>query len=310
MAKGELNNLIVYTGVYYQDDATYRARSKTWFETFDNAQKLGIKIVVRNDGGLPPEMLERIKAYKNITIVEKTAPNTLGGGRREALQKCLEIAEANEIKDPVFVWIEPEKSDFLTEKTLLPLIKEVRAGNNIVVAAREEKAWQQLPPFQRWMEKRANKRANELVAKATEGDNPNLDFWFAPKAFDKSGAEEFLTYNSNKDRLDLWDSIMVPIIEAIRSGKKVKSLPVDFLYNQLQIDAESDESNREIKIKRIEQYAQILKELGDSKWGEFFESSKRELARVRELKKNNPKLDDESGREARQSLVKRFFRMK
>ena len=103
MSNDELKNLIVYTGVYYQDDATYRARSQVWFETFDNAKKLGIKVVVRNDGGLPPEMLERIKAYDNITIVEKTAPNTLGGGRREALRRCMEIAKADGLEHPVFL---------------------------------------------------------------------------------------------------------------------------------------------------------------------------------------------------------------
>lgn len=302
----KLSNLIVYTGVYYQEDATYRARSKTWFETFDNAQRLGIRVVVRNDGGLPPEMLEKIKAYENITIVDKTGPSTLGNGRRETLQKALEIAEGSEIEDPVFVWIEPEKSDFLTEKTLLPLIAEVRAGNNIVVAERNEEAWKQLPPFQRWVEKRANARANQIVQDEI-GINPKLDFWFAPKAFDKIGAEEFLAYNPNKDRLDLWDSIMVPVIEAIKKGKKVKGLPVDFLYNKIQIDAESDETNRDIKIKRIEQYSQILKELGDKKWTQFFDEAKEELARVRELNKK-PKENAEMLKEAKRSLIGKFFK--
>lgn len=306
MNPDELKNLIVYTGVYYADNDTYRTRSKIWFETFDNAQRLGIKVVVRNDGGLPPEMLERIKAYDNITIVDKIGPSTLGNGRRETLQKGLEIAETTGIEDPVFVWIEPEKSDFLTEKTLLPLMEEVRAGDNIVVAERTEEAWEQLPPFQRWVEKRANARANQIVQDGI-GINPELDFWFAPKAFDKVGAEEFLAYNPNKDRLDLWDSIMVPIIEAIKKGKKVKGLRVDFLYNQIQIDAESDETNRDIKIKRIEQYAQILKELGDPKWIQFFNDAKEELARVRELNKK-PEENAEMLKEAKKSLTGRFFK--
>ncbi|MBI2627537.1 hypothetical protein HYW72_01255 [Candidatus Nomurabacteria bacterium] len=309
MDKDELKNLIVYTGVYYQDDATYQARSQVWFETFDNAKKLGIKVVVRNDGGLPEEMLERIKAYDNITIVEKTGPSTLGGGRREALQKCLDVAEAENIKNPVFVWIEPEKDNFITEEVLLPLIKEVREGNNIVVAERTEEAWKQLPPFQRWVEKRANARANQIVKNET-GIDSELDFWFAPKAFDKVGAQEFLAYNPNKDRLDLWDSIMVPIVEAIKKGKKVRSLPVDFLYNKKQIEVESDESNREIKIKRIEQYAQILKELGDKKWKEFFDESKEQLANIRELNKTKPEGYAEEIAKEKKSLLGNFFKLK
>ena len=253
-------------------------------------------------------MLEKIKGYDNITIVEKTGPNTLGGGRREALQKCLEIAETEGIEQPVFLWTEPEKDDLIAEKNLLPLIKEVHAGNNIVVAAREEKAWEQLPHFQRWAERRANARANKIVQDET-GNNPELDFWFAPKAFDKIGTQDFLAYNSNKDRLDLWDSIMVPIVTALKSGKKVKSLPIDFLYNRIQIDNESDELNREIKIKRIEQYAQILKALGDPLWSEFFEQAKDELERLRELGRAVPK-NPVAIAEAKKSLVKKFFGLK
>ena len=284
MANEELKNLIIYTGVYYQDNELYRTRSQIWFETFDNAKKLGIRVVVRNDGGLPESMLEKLKSYDNITIVEKTAPNTLGGGRREALQKAIEIAEKENIQNPIFLWTEPEKDDLITEKSLLPLMTEVRAGFNIVVPERKQEAWDQLPTLQRWIEKRANGRANKIAQEKT-GINPQLDFWFAPKAFDKIGAQSFLDYNSTKDRLDLWDSIMIPIVDAIRDGKKVKGVPIDFLYNESQIDNESDDSNREMKIKRIEQYAQILKEFGDQKWEEFFNESRKQLEEIRKINK-------------------------
>ncbi|MFA6524249.1 MAG: hypothetical protein WC264_02655 [Candidatus Paceibacterota bacterium] len=309
MNNEELKNLIIYTGVFYQDNEIYRTRSQIWFKTFDNARKLGIKVVVRNDGGLPDEMLNRIKAYENITIVDKKegGANTLGGGRREALQKAIEIADKEGKKNPVFLWTEPEKDDLIMEKSLLSIIAEIRAGSNIAVLEREEKAWDQLPPFQRWVEKRANKKANEII-QSTTGSEIKLDWWFAPKAFDKIGARCFLDYNSNKDRLDLWDSIMVPILNAIRDGKKVKSVPVDFLYNKKQIDNESDESNKEIKIKRIEQYAQILKELGDEKWIEFFEDSKDELDKIKELNKGDSVNKGELLKEAKKSVVNKFFK--
>ena len=307
MDKDELKNLIVYTGVFYQDNETYRTRSKIWFKTFNNAQKLGIKVVVRNDGGLPEAMLERIKAYDNITIVEKVATNTLGGGRREALEEAIRIAEKEGIKNPIFLWTEPEKDDLITEKSLLPLIAEVRTGSNIVVAERKQEAWDQLPTLQRWIEKRANGRANKIAQEKT-GINPQLDFWFAPKAFDKIGADYFLKYNPNKDRLDLWDSIMIPIVDAIRDGKKVKGVPIDFLYNQNQIDNESDESNREMKIKRIEQYAQILKELGDPKWVEFFRDAKDELNKISELRKDTSENKNELLGEVKRNLMGKFFK--
>ena len=306
MNKDELKNLIVYTGVFYQDNETYRTRSKIWFKTFDNAAKLGIKVVVRNDGGLPAEMLQRIKAYSNITIVEKdpSKKNTLGSGRREALQKAKEIADQERIEDPVFLWTEPEKDNLITEKNLLRMISGIREGANIVIPERGEKAWGQLPKLQHWLEQRAKKRAKNIV----EFDD-KLDLWFGPEVLDKIGAGYFLDYNAGKNRVDLWDALIVPVFDAMRDGIKVTSVPVDFLYNQSQIDNESDESNREIKIKRIEQYTQILKELGDPKWQDFFRDAKGELAKIRELNKD-PSGNQEKLKEAKKSLVKNFFRLK
>ena len=315
MSADELKNLIIYTGVYMppegdKDRKIYENRSPIWFETFDNAQRLGIKLVVRNDGGLPEEMVKRIKGYENITIVEKTAPNTLGGGRRETLQKAINIAKEDGILNPVFLWTEPEKDDLITEKALLPLVREVNAGTNIAVAERKEEAWAQLPPFQRWIERRANKRANQAVPQDSDKPEGELDFWFAPRAFDKTGAKYFLAYNSDKGRLDLWDAIFVPIIDAIKAGEKVRGVPLDFLYNEIQINNESDESNREIKIKRMEQYAQILKELGDKKWEEFFEDSKAQLEEIKKINKENPEDKTELLKEAKKSLWKNVFRLK
>jgi len=308
MNKEELKNLIVYTGVYYQDNETYRTRSKIWFETFDNAQKLGIKVVVRNDGGLPEAMLERIKAYSNITIVEKTTPNTLGGGRREALQKAIEIADKENIANPIFLWTEPEKDNLITEETLLKMVSEIRNGTHIAVAEREEKAWNQLPRLQGWIERRANKRAQEVLANESSKPQENLDLWFAPKAFDKTGSKYFLDYNSEKNKLDLWDSLMVPVQEARKDGVQVKGVQVDFLYNKAQIENESDESNKEIQIKRLEQYAQILKELGDKKWIEFFEDSKVQLDEIKKINKENREDKNELLKEPKKALFKNFFR--
>ncbi len=306
--KNEFNNLIVYTGVYYQEHETYRTRSRVWFKTFDNAQKLGIRVVVRNDGGLPVDMLERIKAYSNITIVEKDPlkQNTLGSGRREALQKAIEIAKAENIDNPVFLWTEPEKDDLITEKNLLPLVAEIHAGSNIVVPERGEKAWGELPAQQRWLEERAEKRVQEKIIKSDE----RLDLWFGPKVFDLKGADYFIRYNPNKDRIDLWDAHMVPVIEAKEEGLKVKSVPLDFSYDESQTAMGAEAKQEGIPTKRIEQYAQILKELGDPKWIEFFRESEHELNKIKEINKVNPENKAELLKETKTSLIKNFFKLK
>jgi|GEM_PF-3057948 len=307
-SKNELKNLIVYTGVYYQENETYRTRSQIWFKTFDNAQKLGIKVVVRNDGGLPDEMLERIKSYNNITIVEKDSSkkNTLGSGRREALQKAIEIAREQNIPNPVFLWTEPEKDDLITEKNLVPLVAEINAGSNMVIPERGEKAWGELPAQQRFLEQRAEKRVQEKIMKSDE----RLDLWFGPKVLDLTGADYFLRYNSNKDRTDLWDSLMVPVLEAQKAGLKVKSVPLDFSYDESQTAMGAEAKQEGIPTKRIEQYAQILKELGDPKWIEFFQDAEHELNRIKELNKENPENKAELFKETKTSLIKNFFKLK
>jgi len=307
MEKEKLKNLIIYTGVFYQDNEIYRTRSKIWFKTFNNAQKLGIKVVVRNDGGLPDEMLQRIKNYENITIVEKDPlkKNTLGSGRREALQKAIEIAEKEGVEKPVFLWTEPEKDDLVTEKNLSPLVAEINTGSNMVIPERGEKAWNELPEQQRWLEKRAEKRVQENIIKSDEG----LDLWFGPKVLDLVGADYFLKYNSNKDRIDLWDSLMVPVLEAKKDGLKVKSVPLDFSYDESQTKEGAEAKQDGIPTKRIEQYSQILKELGDPKWVEFFETSKAQLAEIKELNKDKEAKSEKLG-EAKKSLIKNFFKLK
>ncbi len=307
--KEKFKDLIIYTGIYYQKDATYDARSQIWPQTIANAEKLGIPIVIRNDGGVPDELLNQIKSFKNVTIVDKNpeVANTLGSGRREALQKCIEIAKENGIEDPVFLWTEPEKDDLITPENLTRMVRVIRDGAHIAVAEREEKAWQQLPKTQKWFEKRANKRAHEV---ANPKPDKELDMWFAPKMFDTKGSQYFLKYNSDKTRLDLWDSLMVPVMDAVKDGVEVKGVPVDFLYNEAQIKVESDESNKEIKIKRLEQYSQILKELGDPKWIEFFETSKEELQTVKEIKKEDKLLVGEEAEESKKGVMNQFWKLK
>lgn len=309
MNKEEFKNLIIYTSVYYQNNDIYRTRSKIWFKTFNNAKELGVRVVVRNDGGLPEDMLEKIKLYSNIIIVNKTIPNTLGGGRREALQKAMEIARESNIDKPIFLWTEPEKDNLITRGNLLKIVSEIQRGSHIAVIERKEESWEQLPKFQSWIEKRANERARGIMEENTGRHKEILDLWFGPKAFDKIGAQYFLKYNLDGLRIDLWDAHIIPVFEAIKKGEKVSGVPVDFLYNEIQIQNESDATNREIKIKRLEQYAQILKELGDKKWVDFFEKSKDELEKIKDLEKE-VSIDSSLLVKTKNEIVQKFFKIK
>ena len=58
----------------------------------------------------------------------------------------------------------------------------------------------------------------------------------------------------------------------------------------------------------IEQYTQILKELGDKKWREFFNVSKEQLANIRELNKAKPEGYKEEIAKEKKSLLGNFFK--
>ena len=126
------------------------------------------------------------------------------------------------------------------------------------------------PKFQEWMEKRANKRAGKLMASEKEAED-EMDLWFGPKMFNREGAQYFLNY---KGKLDKWDSIIKPVLEAHKDGKRIISVPVDFKYPETQKTQE--ENSRALKEKRFEQYRKILAELGDEFWIEKEKTKERD----------------------------------
>lgn len=254
----EFDDLAIFTTTFYKDDESSRVRSALAEKFFDHVNGLNIKCIVV-DGGSYPEFLENIKKFKNIKIVSET---TLGMGesRRKALEVALNLmAEEN---NPSFLWVEPEKEDLIKEESLGAMIKFLREERaDIVVPSRVSK--ESYPKFQKWIEERANKRAGQLFNKSENDEmfESEVDLWFGPKMFNREGAKFFLNYKGN---LDKWDSIIKPVIEAQGAGKNIVSAPVDFKYPEEQKNYE--EGNEIFDQKRIDQYKQILAELGDPYW--------------------------------------------
>lgn len=257
----KFNDLIIFTTTFYKNDESSRVRSALAEEFFDHVNRLNIKCVVV-DGGSYPEFLENIQKFKNVQIIPGP---TLGMGesRREALSIALNSMSGE--KNPSFLWVEPEKEDLIKEKSLESMIELLREKKaDIVVPSRISK--ESYPKFQKWIEERANKRAGELFINRPGSEDDELfdsevDLWFGPKMFNKEGAKFFLDY---KGDLDKWDSIIKPVIEAQNAGKNIVSVPVDFRYPEKQ--RKYEEGNRVFDQKRIDQYKQILTELGDPHW--------------------------------------------
>lgn len=256
--KEKFDDLVVFTTTFYKDDEVSKIRAALAEKFFDNVEKLNIKCVVV-DGGSSQEFINKIKQYKNISLIIESSLK-MGESRRKALEIAM-----NKIPEGInasFLWVEPEKEDLIKEESLKAMIEFLRGGKaDIVVPSRLSK--ESYPKFQKWIEERANKRAKQLLDKSGEDKlfETELDLWFGPKMFNKEGAKFFLNYKGN---LDKWDSIIKPVIEAQRAGKNIVSAPVDFEYSQSQ--RQQEEGNIEFKIKRVEQYKQILTELGDLHW--------------------------------------------
>jgi len=269
-----------------------------------NAENLGVKVVVK-DSGSNEKFLNAVAGMSNIILVQNEPGGerkSMGNDRRGALEKAMQIAEQEKIEHPCFFWTEPEKDNLISAENLSEMASEIAKGSNIVVPARKAEALETLPKIQRWFEQRANKRSLKVMEEATDGRHHELlDLWFGPKMFDSEGAKYFTEYNKDNDRTDLWDAIIVPVTKATKDGKKVSSVPVEYKYG----------IEEPLELKRLEQYAQILREMGDKKWVEFFEEANEELAAMREVKKElkaDPRNAELTGQEKKlkTEIVKKF----
>lgn len=250
-------DLVLFTTTMYGEDAVSKVREVLAEDLLRNAERLGVRCVVV-DGGSNAEFLKKLSGFKNVTS-EVDSKLGMGESRREALKKALEMAGPQDN----FLWVEPEKADLITEESLHAMIEGLRAGKTDIVVPRR-KSMESMPKFQAWIEARANKRAGEIMKEGEDEPSEEvLDLWFGPKMFNRDGAAFFADY---KGKLDKWDSIIKPVIEAAHAGKKISSVEVDYSYDPSQ--SESEKNDDVMKRKRIIQYTKILGELGDKFWEE------------------------------------------
>ncbi|MDP3793899.1 MAG: hypothetical protein Q8R07_04055 [Candidatus Uhrbacteria bacterium] len=245
MTKALGDQFVIFTTTLYREDAVSAVRSVLAKRFLENAGKLGIRCVVV-DGGSNPDFLIFLKSLPHVTLLEDPTLG-MGEGRRAALNKALEFPV------PYFLWSEPEKDGLITQENLSRLLREFQDKKVDVIVPKRE-SMESLPKFQRQMESRANQRAARLL-----NTDKILDLWFGPKAMNREGAKYFTDY---KGKLDKWDAIIKPVLDAYRDGKRVASVPIDYTYDPSQ--SRSEEHDRAMKLKRLEQYTQILAELGDT----------------------------------------------
>ena len=267
-----LHDLVLCTTTLYKDDKQSRVREKLGLRLLENASRLGIRAIVV-DAGSNTAFLEAARSLPGVRVIGELPGQTMGAGRRQALGEALKVEDAS-----VFLWVEPEKDTLINELSLGDMIQEVKSGRaDIVVPRRADQS--SMPTFQKWIENRANKRASALLPIDEEGEHQALDVWFGPKMFNREGARYFADYPGHN--VDRWDAVIGPVINAAKDGKKIASGDVAYAYDPSQRDAE--ENDRNMKVKRIDQYRQILAALADEFWkreGKGFEKGKPKNTRL------------------------------
>lgn len=255
--KLNFEDLTLFTRTFYGDDPSSRLRQELALELFGHAYNDGVCIVV-SDGGSNSDFLEATAAYPNVTVLQEPEGSTMGSSTRLALEQA--ISDAKDDPDHIFMWLEPEKVELVDHDKLAQLVQPIRDGQaDIVVPSR--KNLDTLPKQQAWIEMRANRRANNLMRKNADDLGSVLDLWFGPKIFNRKAAQYFTDY---RGRLDKWDAIIKPVLNAHSDRLRVADIPVDFDYPSSQ--SKHEDRNPDFQRKRLQQYGSVLVELGDPFW--------------------------------------------
>lgn len=245
--KKNFSDLSVYTATLYGTDKVSKLRQKLAEKLLKNIAGLGINCVVI-DGGSNEYFLKKVRSYKNVKLAVKKGL-TIGQSRRKALWLAMKQSGIS-----YFLWTEPEKYGLIKKTFLQKMIAGLRKNEmDVMVPRRLSK--KSYPRLQAGLETKANIKAKRLMGKKFN-QSGELDLWFGPKMFNRTGARFFLNY---KGRLDKWDSIIKPVLEAWQGGKRVSSVDIDYKHDFLQTSAE--EKDKVMKKKRMEQYKLVLAEL-------------------------------------------------
>lgn len=251
--KNNFNDLTIFTTTLYKEDPVSQVREKLAIKLLENARNLGVNVVVV-DGGSNETFLQRVRVLPNVSLVVDPSLK-MGESRRKALQVARE-----QFHSPFYMWVEPEKDALITAESLETMVAPLRENSTDMVVPKR-KSLETLPPLQAKLEQRANKRASKITYGEEKNENEVLDMWFGPKLFNETVSEYFARYHG---KLDKWEAVLKPIINAYHDGKRIASVEVNYEYDPSQSGSEA--GDRAMQLKRLEQYATILAEMGDVFW--------------------------------------------
>ena len=233
------SDVVIATTTFYRgSDPSSVYRAELAIGLVQQARELGHQVAIV-DGGSSDEVVARFKDLG--AIVEQERDRGMGKSVRQVIQLAQDIGK------PVIAWTEPEKLDYVGSivKTARPIISDTV---DLVVPARI--SMDSYPTAQQWAEPFGNAFWRELTG-------ANLDMWFGPRTWGRAQTRYFLEYDGRHG--DKWDSIFVPVMDAIHGGKRVVSVGVDYKHPARQTAGE--EHDLTFYTKRVEQLDNLMKAL-------------------------------------------------
>ncbi len=227
--------IVATSTLYREDNVTDKIRAKLALKTIKKARKDGYEIIVVDTGNWI-ELRKRFEKSGAIVIEDKS--ETMGASRREAFR------EACNRNADIIIWMEPEKHDFIRsiKECVKPIIE-----NKADIVIPKRKSVKSYPLAQQLIEPFANLFWKEL----TKSD---LDMWFGVRIFRREVSHYFLEYRGEYG--DKWDSLFIPIINALAKKKKIVSIEINYKHDKSQ--TKDEEHSIDFYKKRVEQLNTLL----------------------------------------------------
>lgn len=231
----------IATSTYYnQDSESDRIRAELAKRTIRSAIDLGYEVAIV-DAGSSHALLKEFENYG--ARLSLNLGGTMGSDRRRAIEVASTIGRT------LVAWTEPEKEYYIPElwKTALPIIEEKA---DIVVPDR--RPLNDYPIGQQYAENLGN-----LVWKDITG--LDLDILCGPRTWRKELSHYFLEYGGEYG--DKWDSIFIPVMNAVLKGEKVVGVKIDYKHPKDQ--TQNEEGAVSFHMKRINQLSNLTKAFVD-----------------------------------------------
>lgn len=206
----------------------------------DKAQAIGLP-VISADAGSSPRYIEA--ARERGAMIFKASGKTLGAQRREA------IARAQQLHPLCIVYSEIEKLPLIAE--VPHIVEPILSGKAEMVVPRRQ-SLESYPSLQQRSEHIMNSHWQMLTGIP-------LDVSFGPRAWHASLSPLFLSYTG--DYGDLWESIMIPVLDAVLSGHRVGEVVLNYRNPEEQTAIE--EGSIDFLRKRIAQLNNVTSALDE-----------------------------------------------